>query len=759
MPEQLGSAVLVLKTTIEKYKSEMRTAEKHAKGLDKTFDKLGKKFTKVGKKLTTFVTLPLVALGGIALKNAADFEKQTVAFETMLGSMSKAQVLLQQLEDFSAATPFQLPGLIEGSKRLLAFGIQAQDVIGTMRNLGNAAMGNQEKLDRLTDAYGKVAARGKATMRELNMFLYAGVPITAALAKNFGVTTEELFKMSEQGKVTFQAVNEALVSMTTGTGQFAGMIEKQSQTLSGLFSTLKDNIGLLLKDIAETFLPTIKEIVRRITDWVKWFRGLDDSTKKLIATVAFLVAALGPAIFITGKLILMINALRKAFILAKAALIAFSTAMKMSPLGLALVAIGLLAGGIAYLVTKLRSATRAEEVYTDAIDDSADATNRLNTSVVTLTQSRLILEKAATAGAMREEIATKKAIMAEKLRTREIAFASDEHVRLRNEIKELEAALEHYMETTVRGTKATEENTEAVEDYRLSLDTVIDYWLEVEEQEREANKNLKTRLKNVKATYKEFKKLRMDDLNRELAAIEERKDEFLAAGVSYIEVEEWVQEEIDKIRAKYDQEDYDRKKQYAQDYLDVMRGLFYQLSNIVSAFADLETNRLDNEYQKRKDHIEDTIEDEATKEAALEELDLEFEERRKGMRQDQARRSKVIAIFEAAINTASAIIEALPNIPLAIGIGILGAIQAGIIAATPVPSFATGADFVVPAGYPNDSFIMAAQSGEHVSITPKGERRTAVLEVHDNIFAGPGGMRDFVKIVRSEWESLEVIGQ
>ena len=161
MPEKLGDAVLVLKTTLDGYLAEMKKAKGAAQNLDKGFTKIsknlqsfGRDMTRVGKKLTMFVTLPLAALGGIALKNAADFEKQTVAFEVMLGDIGKAHTLLQEIEDFAAMTPFQLPGLIEGSKRLLAFGIAAEDIIPTMTNLGNVAMGDQTKLDSLTDAFG-----------------------------------------------------------------------------------------------------------------------------------------------------------------------------------------------------------------------------------------------------------------------------------------------------------------------------------------------------------------------------------------------------------------------------------------------------------------------------------------------------------------------------------------------------------------------------------------------------------------------------
>ena len=270
---------------------------------------LGKSLSSVGKKMSLFVTAPLVAMGVVALKNAASFEKQTVAFETLLGSAQRAKTLLKDIEDFAATTPFQMPGLLEGSKRLIAFGIGADEIVDKMTNLGNAAMGNQAILDRLTLAYGKLRAKGKATLEELNMFMEAGVPILDELAKMYDVTTQEMFEMISGGKIGFEQVDQALTNLTTGAGRFAGMIEKQSKTLSGLWSTLKDNLGILGREIMETVLPAFKAFTERLTKLVMWFRELDPRAKKMIVVIAGIAAAMGPLLFVIGKLIAIAPAL------------------------------------------------------------------------------------------------------------------------------------------------------------------------------------------------------------------------------------------------------------------------------------------------------------------------------------------------------------------------------------------------------------------------------------------------------------------
>lgn len=239
-------------------KAEVDKALANLKKVDNSMGGLGKA-AGVLKGGMLAVGAAMIGVAAASVKSSADFEKQQVAFEVMLGSAEKAKKLLGEIEQFAATTPFQMPGLIEGSKRLLAFGTSAGEVVGKMKNLGNAAMGNQATLDRLVDAYGKVQAKGKASLEELNRFTEAGVPILKELQTQYGVTETEMFNLISTGKVGFEDVDKALTSLTTGTGKFAGMIERQSQTMHGLFSTLQDNIGLIAKDIGDSFAPAIKE--------------------------------------------------------------------------------------------------------------------------------------------------------------------------------------------------------------------------------------------------------------------------------------------------------------------------------------------------------------------------------------------------------------------------------------------------------------------------------------------------------------------
>ena len=218
--------------------------------------------------------------GKSALSASGEFERYRVTMETLLGSSDKATELLNELEDFSSRTPLQLKNLVDLSTVLIGFGIESGKITDKLEILGNVAQGNQDKLTRLGDAYGKLKAKGRASLEEINRFSEAGVPLLKQLAENADTSTEGLFKMVSQGLISFEDVDRALTSLATGTGQFAGLLEKNSQTFEGVTSTLKDNFGLLAKSVGDKLLPSFKELAININNIVKATKSLVEGETK-----------------------------------------------------------------------------------------------------------------------------------------------------------------------------------------------------------------------------------------------------------------------------------------------------------------------------------------------------------------------------------------------------------------------------------------------------------------------------------------------
>lgn len=196
----------------------------------------------------------VAGVGGLAtyaIKLAADAEQARVSFTTMLGSADKARTLIGQINQFAAATPFQTPELINASKKLLAFGVDAQQIIPTMRSLGDVSAGLNIPIGELAEIYGKARVQGRLFAEDVNQLTGRGIPVIQEFAKQFGVSEGEVRKLVEAGKIGFPQLQQAMVSLTTGGGKFAGMMQAQSLTVAGLFSTLQDTITMNLTRVGE----------------------------------------------------------------------------------------------------------------------------------------------------------------------------------------------------------------------------------------------------------------------------------------------------------------------------------------------------------------------------------------------------------------------------------------------------------------------------------------------------------------------------
>lgn len=201
------------------------------------------------------------AAGGFALKAASDYEQNGIALEVMLGSAEKAKKLLVDMNNFAAKTPFNLPEVVEQSKKLLAYNIEADKLLPTLNALGNIAAGvGKEKLPFLTLAFGQTRTAMKLTGQNLNQFTEAGVPLLEMLAKQGSKTAGQIKADMERGMApSFAEVERAIFAASEEGGRFFNLMPRQSQTLGGVVSNIEDNIGRITRGILG--LTDEKEIV------------------------------------------------------------------------------------------------------------------------------------------------------------------------------------------------------------------------------------------------------------------------------------------------------------------------------------------------------------------------------------------------------------------------------------------------------------------------------------------------------------------
>lgn len=302
--------------------------------------------------------ISLSAIGSITqgIHLAADLEQTTIAFETMTGSASVADKTIKDIYAFAAHTPFQVPELLSAGKQLLAFGADAGQLVPTMRMLGDVSAGLNIPIGELTYLFGRMQQAGRVSSYELRLFSLRGIPIYQELQKQLHVTFNELQKMVEKGQIGFPQINKAFIDMTSAGGKFYNLTEKQSESLTGLFSTMKDNIGMALMELGKEVIEALdlKTVVKNVT-WAAqqiegWLKSLTPESKRLLGIglmIAAGIMAVSAAFVLIGPVISMVMSLLSP-VIAILGLIKAGFLLLLTPTGLVIAAVAAAAAAILY---------------------------------------------------------------------------------------------------------------------------------------------------------------------------------------------------------------------------------------------------------------------------------------------------------------------------------------------------------------------------------------------------------------------------
>ena len=194
----------------------------------------------------------------------ANMEMFKQSMNTMLGSATQAKVMIDSLNDFAAKTPFDLPGVQTATKKLLAFGWQADQVIPTLTAVGDAsaALGlGTEGINRMTMAIGQMKAKGTVQGDELLQLAEAGVPAYQILSEKLGLTAEQVHNIGNAGISADAAIKALQEGMED---RFGGMMDSQAGTFTGMLSTCKDDLEQILGSMGEEVFNSCKDGLSKI---------------------------------------------------------------------------------------------------------------------------------------------------------------------------------------------------------------------------------------------------------------------------------------------------------------------------------------------------------------------------------------------------------------------------------------------------------------------------------------------------------------
>nr|DAK70495.1 MAG TPA: Tape measure domain protein [Caudoviricetes sp.] len=259
--ENIGGG-LAFKATldIDDFNVSAQAMERHIKDFSNTAAQeaaeVEESFQQMAQRAGQYITYYLVGQGMNNLVSSivsvrGQFQQLEIAFGTMLHSEEKATAFMQQMVNTAAKTPYDLMGVAEGAKQLLAYGVSAEKVNDTLVRLGNIASGLSIPLNDIIYLYGTTMVQGRLYAQDVRQFTGRGIPLVQELAEKYHTTAKGIDEMVSAGKIGFPDVEEVLNKMTNAGGQFYQLMEKQSSSLTGQISNLQDAWDSALNSLGE----------------------------------------------------------------------------------------------------------------------------------------------------------------------------------------------------------------------------------------------------------------------------------------------------------------------------------------------------------------------------------------------------------------------------------------------------------------------------------------------------------------------------
>lgn len=214
------------------------------------------------------LTAGLVAMAGASLKFSNEVDRNRQQLTLFTKDVNATNAIIAQLKVTADATSLGLPGLLESTKTLAAYGLRAKDAGTATKLLGDLALGDNEKLQRFAVNLGQISSIGRAYTVDLKQFAMAGIPIFEALSKVMNVSTAEVLRLAEQGKVTYPIVIKAIDELTKkGASFYEGAtkggtdLDRATAQLQGSFESLQTVVGTA---VAPLVIKAVNEIKKSI---------------------------------------------------------------------------------------------------------------------------------------------------------------------------------------------------------------------------------------------------------------------------------------------------------------------------------------------------------------------------------------------------------------------------------------------------------------------------------------------------------------
>lgn len=204
----------------------------------------------------TMETIGKLSAGYLSVKAAKDFldksaqirgelELMQTQFEGLFGEQQGGELFAGLKGLAMDSGLYSTAGLSEAAETLNIYGEETADILPLMQQFGDVAMGNEQKLNSLATALGKVEMEGHLTSLSMRTMLRAGFNPLDEIARTTGQSIDTLRQKMKNGEITTEQVKQAFKSATSEGGKFYNMTGK----LSGGIKAEQQKLQLMIKSV------------------------------------------------------------------------------------------------------------------------------------------------------------------------------------------------------------------------------------------------------------------------------------------------------------------------------------------------------------------------------------------------------------------------------------------------------------------------------------------------------------------------------
>ena len=369
-----------------KFGADLKGFDRAMKKAQKSLKKFGKNIQRTGENLTTGLTLPILGLGAASLKLASDFEETNAKFNTVFSSIQEeAQQTAKVFSESFGLSDLAAKQLLSNTGDLLVgFGFTEQSALELSKQVNELAVDLASFTNFSGGAEGASAALTKALLGERESIKSLGIAITEADLKQFAADQGLVFKELDRVAKAQLTYLLALKQSSKAVGDF----ERTQDGFANQVRITKGELTDAAVSLGEHLLPMAQKAIAVVRGLIDRFNALSVSTKENIVKWGLIVAAIGPALIIFGKIALGISslitlfaALRTAVLLTGTAFKALTAAMVRNPIGAVITVITSAAAAYFLLGTNTKRATKAQKEFNGVTESTEDAIKRLSKSV------------------------------------------------------------------------------------------------------------------------------------------------------------------------------------------------------------------------------------------------------------------------------------------------------------------------------------------------------------------------------------------